>query len=151
MTKLPTEVREQFRRYGRTGGLTRARRLSGERRRIVARRAATTRWIRRRFGVSDFTTLGVPGGDIVDAGLADLAADKVTVASLLVSLAAPRLQREGVPLGMTHRNPEERLFELLSRSNADLAHARYSAWLRQIASFADACRLARHDGARRAP
>ena len=95
-------------------------------------------------------TLGLPGGEIVDAGLADLAAGKVTVESLLVSLAAPRLRREGVPLGPVYADPERRLYALLTRRDGDLAHARYGAYLRQMASFADACRAARLDRGRRA-
>ena len=71
------------------------------------------------------------------------AASAVTVESLLVSLAAPRLRREGVPLGEVHRDPEDRLYALLSETAGELAHARYTACLRQISSFADACRFAR--------
>lgn len=69
----------------------------------------------------------------------------MTPESLAVSLAAPRLRREGVPVGNVLDDPERRLYELLSRSEGDLAHARYNAWLRRLASFADACRLARVD------
>lgn len=58
-------------------------------------------------------------------------------------MAAPRLRREGVPLRETHPDPEERLYTLLSRTEGDLAHARYSALLRQAVSFADACRVVR--------
>ena len=148
--RLPTEIRERFRRYGRAGGRKRASRMTSEARRAVARRAATARWIRERFGSSSFEALGLPGGDMVDAGLAELADRKVTVLSLLVSLAAPRLRREGVPLSPVHANPEDRLFRLLSRSAGDLAHARYRAHLRQVSSFADACRRARLDRRQRA-
>ena len=109
----------------------------------VARRAATLRWIRHRFGDASFEALGVPGGDIVDAGLADLAAGRVTPEALAVSLAAPRLRREGVPIGQVEENPEYRLYEILSRTEGDLAHARYNAWLERLVSFADACRLLR--------
>jgi hypothetical protein len=149
--KLPTEIRERFRRYGRTGGRARAARMRPGVRKAIARRAAAARWIRERFGAPSFEALGLPGGDIVDAGLADLADGKVTAESLVVSLAAPRLRREGVPLGSVHANPEDRLYDLLSRSAGDLAHARYGAYLRQAASFSDACHLARIDGGRRAP
>jgi hypothetical protein len=109
----------------------------------VARRAAMVRWIRQRFGAGSFQELGLPGGDLVDAGLAALAASRTTPESLAVSLAAPRLRREGVPVGATLEDPERRLFELLSRSEGDLAHARYNAHLRQLVSFADACHLVR--------
>jgi hypothetical protein len=116
----------------------------------VARRAATVRWIRHRFGDSSFERLGLPGGATVDAGLADLAANRTTPESLAVSLAAPRLRREGIPVGPELEDPERRLFEHLSITEGDLAHARYSAWLRQLVSFADACRLARIDRTHRA-
>ena len=149
--KLPKKVREQFRRHGRTGGQARAARMTREARTAVARRAATTRWIRNRFGSPSFETLGFPGGDLVDTGLAALAEGKVTVESLLVSLAASRLRREGVPLSTVHADPEDRLYGLLSRSSGDLAHARYGAHLRQVSSFADACRRARLDRSQRAP
>jgi hypothetical protein len=149
--KLPIELREQFRRFGRAGGRARAARMTSEARASVARRAATARWIRNRFGSPSFEALGFPGGDLVDMGLADLADGKVTVETLLVSLGASRLRREGVPLSTVHADPEERLFNLLSRTSADLAHSRYSAYLRQLSSFADACRRVRLDRGRRAP
>jgi hypothetical protein len=110
-----------------------------EARRAVARRGAAARWIRKRFGSESFATLGLPGGDMVDAGLADLAHGRVTAESLLVSLAAPRFRREGVPLTEVHANPEERLFQLLERDSGDLAHARQRLPAPGI-SFADACR-----------
>lgn len=109
------------------------------------RNAAAARWIRHRFGGSSFEEMGLPGGDIVDAGLADLAAGRTTRESLAVSLAAPRLEREGVPVGSVEEDPERRLYEMLSRTEGDLAHARYNALLRRLVSFADACRLARVD------
>jgi hypothetical protein len=143
---LPDEVREQFRRYGRSGGLRRAERTTPARRRSVARRAATARWIRERFGATSFEALGLPGGDVVDAGLADLGSERVTAESLAVSIAAPRLRREGVPVGVVLDEPERRLYDEIERESGDLAHARYNAWLRQMVSFADACRLARIDG-----
>lgn len=149
--RLPPSIREKFRRHGRAGGLARAARLSPAARKDVARRAARARWIRERFGSSRFASLGLPGGDLVDAGLADLDGGKATVESLLVSLAAPRLRREGIPIAMCLRHPEERLYRLLSRAAGDLAHARYGAYLRQMVSFADACRAARRHRGRRAP
>lgn len=46
-------------------------------------------------------------------------------------------------MGYVHDDPERRLYELLSRTEGQLAHVRYNAWLRRLVSFADACRLAR--------
>ena len=143
--ELPEEIRERFRRYGRTGGRRRAVRMSPDARRAVARRAATARWIRHRFGGANFERLGLPGGEIVDAGLADLASGETTAEALAVSLAAPRLRREGVPVGAVLEEPERGLFQLLSRTEGDMAHARYNAYVGRLVSFADACRVARID------
>ena len=141
--RLPPEVRERFRRYGQIGGRTRARRIDPKERKRIASQAVTTRWIRSRFGVPTFADLNLPGGETVDKGLADLAADRTTVEALLISLAEPRLRREGVPIGSVESDPERRLYELLERTEGDLAHARYGAHLRRMVSFADACHVAR--------
>lgn len=141
--KLPESVREQFRRHGRTGGRARAARLGRSDRQRIARQAVTARWIRSRFGAARFEALSLPGGDLVDRGLADLAARQTTADSLLVSLAAPRLRREGVPLVTEEVDAHARLYELLVDSEGELAHVRFKARLRRIASFADACHALR--------
>lgn len=143
--KLPEDIRQRFVRYGRQGGKARALRVDAARRRAIAQRAASSRWIRKRFGASSFVALGLPGGDIVDTGLTHLADGTVSPESLAVSLAAPRLRREGVPVAESsvHANPEDRLYALLSAAAGDLAHARYAAYLEQIESFADACSIVR--------
>jgi hypothetical protein len=97
------------------------------------------------FGARSFEELGLPGGEIVDAGLADLADGKVSEESLAVSIAMPRLRREGVPSSPAHADPEYRLYRLLSRRSADLGHARYRAFLAQMSSFANACHGRRLD------
>jgi hypothetical protein len=138
--RLPRSVRERFLAYGRAGGRARAERMSPQAQRTVARRAAVQRWIRVRFGAPSFEILGLPGGKIIDTGLAALAADQETTESLLVCLAAPRLRREGVPLPCNlWPDADLRLYRRLERTDEDLAHARYLAYLRQAASFADAC------------
>ena len=142
---LPEDVRERFREFGRTGGRKRASRLTPAARSEVARYAATLRWIRRRFGDASFERLGLPGGDVIDAGLRDLVGTRATPESLAVSVAAPRLRREGVPVTTPLPEPESRLYELLEDTEGELAHARYNALLRQVVSFADACPLARVD------
>jgi len=118
--------------------------MSPESRKMVARQAAIRRWIRVRFGATGFGAVGLPGGEIIDAGLYALAAGEESIESLLVSLAAPRLKREGVPLPRElFPNADVRLYRLLVRTGGDLAHARYLAYLRQATSFADACASAR--------
>lgn len=141
--KLPNEVRERFRRYGREGGRSRAARVDPAERRRIGREAVTARWIRSRFGVSRLADLALPGAEWVDRGLSDLAAERITPASLVVSIAEPRLRREGIPIGRVEPNPERRLYDLLEQTEGDLTHARYTAHLRRIASFSDACHLAR--------
>lgn len=143
--ELPKEVREQFRAYGEQGGRVRAARLGPARRRQVARVAAISRWVRERFGGASFEQLGLPGGDLVDAGLVALATGEVTNESLLVSLGAPRLRREGVPVPDCHENPERRLYERLERTDHELAYSRYNALLDRLVSFANACATARRD------
>jgi hypothetical protein len=125
--------------------------MSPEARKMVARKAAIRRWIRVRFGAASFEAIGLPGGEVIDTGLASLAAGEESIESLLVSLAAPRLKREGVPL--PHElfpDAEMRLYRLLERRSGELAHARYLACLRHTASFADACSDARLAGGRNA-
>ena len=62
----------------------------------------------------------------------------------MVSLAAPRLRREGVPLPReVFADADLRLYRFLEKAGVDLAHARYLACLRELTSFADACADAR--------
>jgi hypothetical protein len=83
---------------------------------------------------------------LIDTGLDDLTSGKVTIESLLVSLAAPRLRREGIPLPPSALSDAYwRLYRLLEKTNGSLAHLRFQAYLRQVASFADACRGSRTD------
>lgn len=80
-------------------------------------------------------TTGLPGGDLVEQGLADLTAGRETVASLLVSVGAPRLRRLGVDLPAAQHGAEHRLYLLLSRLEPDSAHSRYNALIRRLVSF----------------
>jgi hypothetical protein len=79
---------------------------------------------------------GIPGGDLIEAGLADLARGKETVPSLLVLIGAPRLRALGVRVPVVGvDSPEHRLYALLSRDEPDAAHGRYNALLRRLVSF----------------
>lgn len=58
----------------------------------------------------------------------------------MVSLAWPRLQREGIPVPAgVFPDADLRLYRWIERSAGELAHARYLACIRQMESFADAC------------
>jgi hypothetical protein len=81
----------------------------------------------------------LPGHELVSTGLEDLAAGRESEASLLVSMAAPRLRRLGfdVPAGV--ERPSHRLYELLSEPGRDGgAHSRYNALVGRMVSFARA-------------
>jgi hypothetical protein len=77
----------------------------------------------------------LPGGDLVERGLADLEQGVETPESLLVSIGASRLSRLGFQLAAPIPAPEHRLYELLAAEDADAAHSRYNALVRRLVSF----------------
>jgi hypothetical protein len=78
----------------------------------------------------------LPGGDLVEEGLSDLARGIESIPALLVSIGAPRLRRIGLPVP-EHVIPtaEHRLYDLLASSGSDSAHSRYNALVRRLVSF----------------
>lgn len=78
---------------------------------------------------------GVPGSDLVDEGLRDLAAGVESVAALLVSIGAPRLRQLGLTIPTALPTPEHRLYQLLAGADQDGAHSRYNALVRRLVSF----------------
>jgi hypothetical protein len=86
---------------------------------------------------------GLPGAELIEKGLADLAEGAVTVESLLVSVGAPRLRRLGFELQSPFEDAEERLYLLLAASDPGAAHARYNALVRRLVSFERAAESAR--------
>ena len=86
---------------------------------------------------------GLPGWDLVHEGLHDLAAGRETVPALLVLIGAPRLRSVGVIVPEVAVNdPDHRLFALLAREDADSAHGRYNALIRELISFERAAECA---------
>jgi hypothetical protein len=81
----------------------------------------------------------LPGGDLVEPGLRDLAGGIESVPALLVASFATRLRREGIAVP-EHAivDPEHRLYELLAQEDPDSAHGRYNALVRRLVSFARA-------------
>jgi len=94
--------------------------------------------------MADLTAL--PGAELVERGLEDLAAGRETVPALVVAIAGTRLRRLGVPVP-DHRldHTELRLYRSLCRDDPAGAYGRYQALLRRLVSFARA--LEREQGA----
>ena len=78
---------------------------------------------------------GLPGADLIDRGLTDLARGVETIESLLVSIGEARLTRLGFVLPHVFASPEHRLYATLAAEDADSAHARYNALVRRLVSF----------------
>jgi hypothetical protein len=79
---------------------------------------------------------GLPGADLIEAGLRDLRQGRETVEALLVAIGAPRLRSIGIDLpDNLPGNPEHRLYHLLARDNSDSAHSRYNALVRRLVSY----------------
>jgi hypothetical protein len=85
----------------------------------------------------------LPGHEIVDAGLADLAARTESEAALLVSIGAARLAALGLAVPEPFPEPELRLYERLRREDPDSAHSRYNALVRRLVSYERAAECAR--------
>ena len=89
-------------------------------------------------------TTGLPGADLIEQGLRDLAAGRESEAALLVLIGAPRLRRLGLVIAAPPPEwsaaprdpaPEHRLYALLAQADANAAHSRYNALIRTLVSF----------------
>lgn len=80
----------------------------------------------------------LPGGDLVEKGLADLAAGVESDESLLVAIGAPRLRTLGFDVPDTVGGPEMRLYLRLAETDSDSAHSRYNSLVRRLVSFENA-------------
>jgi hypothetical protein len=88
--------------------------------------------------------VGLPGSDLVAAGVADLRAGRLSSSALLVASASKRLRAAGVDV------PEQdvddawhRLYALLAEEDPRTAHGRHNALVRRLVSFARAAAHAR--------
>ena len=82
----------------------------------------------------------LPGEELVEAGLADLAQDRVTDCSLLVLIAAPRLRGLGIEIPVrTAQTPHEhQLYTRIEERLGAAAHSHYNSLIRRIVSYARA-------------
>lgn len=86
---------------------------------------------------------GIPGNDLIQAGIEDLRRGVESTEALLVSIGAPRLRRLGLPLPeWTIPSPELRLYQRLQEADADAAHSQYNALVRRLVSFERAAECA---------
>jgi hypothetical protein len=86
---------------------------------------------------------GLPGGELITKGIADLARGEETIESLLVSIGGPKLRSLGVEFESQFENPEHRLYSLLGREHGDNAHGQYNALVRRLVSYERALACAR--------
>ncbi len=93
-------------------------------------------------GLSEVTIRGLPGADLIEAGVADLERGVESIEALLVSIGAPRLRQLGLRLPSALPSSEHRLYELLAEEEVDAAHSRYNALLRRLVSFERAAECA---------
>ncbi|MBM3841110.1 MAG: hypothetical protein FJ398_24775 [Verrucomicrobia bacterium] len=93
----------------------------------------------------------LPGEDLVQQGLADLGAGRVTEPALLVLIAAPRLRRLGilVPDLARPRPYEHDLYALLEQRLGTAAHSYYNSLIRRIVSYARALEREQFDNPNR--
>ncbi len=81
-------------------------------------------------------TSGLPGADLIEQGLRDLASGTPSVSALLVLIGAPRLRRLGIAVPQVAADrPEHQLYAALAATDPDGAHARYNALVRRLVSF----------------
>lgn len=78
---------------------------------------------------------GIPGSELVEAGLRDLAEGRCSIPALLVSIGAPRLRQLGLEVISPIEDAEHALYRLLAAEDADSAHGRYNAFIRRLVSF----------------
>jgi hypothetical protein len=77
----------------------------------------------------------LPGGDLVEAGLADLAAGRESIAALLVSIASSRLRDAGFEVATPIPDARLRLYHRLAEEDEGSAHGRFNALVRRLVSF----------------
>jgi len=85
--------------------------------------------------------VGLPGADLVRAGLDEMDRAAPTECALLVLIASPRLRRLGFEIPERPEIPrpyEHRLYDLLEKQYGTAAYSRYNSLLRRIVSFCHA-------------
>lgn len=80
----------------------------------------------------------LPGGDLIEQGIADGAAGRITPASCLVAIGRTRLGRAGINFSndciRLIAEPERQLYQLLCQESND-PYSRYNSLIRRLISF----------------
>jgi len=84
----------------------------------------------------------LPGADLIQLGLDDLARGVESEAALLVSIGTPRLRHLGYVVANPIAAPEHRLYARLHTADPDTAHSQYNALIRRLVSFERAAECA---------
>ncbi len=77
----------------------------------------------------------LPGAELIEQGLIDLAGHVESVASLLVSIGAPRLRSLGHHVPRVVPDAELRLYAMLTQTHGDGAHSQFNALVRRLVSY----------------
>lgn len=85
----------------------------------------------------------LPGAELVEQGIEDLANGTESIEALLVSMAEAPLRDSGFTLPRTIENADLRLYALLSAQHGDAAHGRYNSLRRRMVSFQRAAQCAK--------
>lgn len=85
----------------------------------------------------------LPGGDLIERGLAHRASGLCSIEALLVSIGAPRLARLGFEVHDPIPAAERQLYDRLHAEDPDSAHGRYNALVRRLVSFERAAACAK--------
>ena len=92
---------------------------------------------------ADFESLrALPGRDLIERGIADLASGRETTEALLVSVGASRLRSAGIEIPSPIPSPEHTLYLRLAKEKGNAAHSAYHALLRRLVSFERAAQCA---------
>ena len=90
----------------------------------------------------------LPGGDLIERGLEDLARSRETPEAALIEIARSRLYALGLPVPQAGEKPERdaelRLYDLLGARHPQRdPYPLYCAWIEQLDSFLRALTLLR--------
>jgi hypothetical protein len=106
-----------------------------------------------RRGIDQEDLAGLPGADLVLAGMSELGDPDPSERALLVLVAAPRLRALGLEVPERNDLPrpyEHQLYVLLERTHGPAAYSRYCSLIRRVVSFSRAFASQRGRALRRA-